>query len=437
VPGGPEGPHYIRGGVLAGSKAVPYASSYGRRMVTAGERVAESERLRVSVNDDGTFEVTDKATGFTYQGAASLEDVGDVGDEYNYSPPASDRRVTSADARVKAVTRLCAGPLRAAFRVDLELPLPIAASSDRASRAAGVVTEPVSIEATLDAGSSRVAFTVSVDNRASDHRLRILFPAGAPHVDTARADTAFDVVTRPARVPTPPTIKNEAPVSSAPMISLVDAGDAETGATVIAKGLMEYEIVGEPPSIALTLIRGVGDLSRNDLTTRPSGHAGPMVATPAAQCIGRHRFEMAFEPHGPAPAPGALLTSARAHNIAPRIVIARRPEGKGSLIRSFLRVAKGTGDLVLSALKQSEDRASVIVRLFNPGDEEAQATIGMDMPVHRAFAVNFLEERQQEIAVTDGAIALRLKPHQIQTIEIVVKTNHEGAKLHEVQEEDV
>jgi len=419
VSGGPEGPHYIRADVFAGSQAAPYASSYGRRLGTAGERSAENELLRVSVSDDGTFEVIDKATGVAYHSVAALEDVGDVGDEYNYSPPASDRRVTSADAGVKKVTRLSAGPLRAAFRVDLELTLPAAASRDRASRASEAVTVPVSIDATVDAGSPRVAFSVSVDNRASDHRLRIVFPIGASHVDSARADTAFDVVTRPARVPVPATIKNEQPVSSAPMTSLVDAGDADTGATVIGKGVMEYEITAGPPAIALTLIRAVGDLSRNDLATRPSGHAGPPVATPGAQCIGRHRFEMAFEPHGPAPGAAALVASARAHNIPPLVVIARRPERTGALTRSFLRVATGAGDMVFSALKQGENRATIIVRLFNPDDEEAHAILRMDAPVHEAFAVNFLEERQERMAVENGAIAVRLKPHQIQTIEIV------------------
>jgi mannosylglycerate hydrolase len=398
---------------------LPYASAYGRRLVTADARSAENELLRVSVNDDGTFDVMDKASGVTYQRVAALEDVGDVGDEYNYSPPASDRRVSNADARLTGVTRLSAGPLRAAFRVDLELPLPIAATGDRSSRSAETVTMPVSIEAALDAGSPRVAFTVTVDNRASDHRLRILFPTAAAEVDSARADTAFDVVTRPARVPVPAAIRNEAPVSSAPMISLVDAGDAEIGATIIGRGLMEYEIVGEPPAVALTLIRAVGELSRNDLATRPSGHAGPPVATPAAQCIGRHQFELAFEPHGPAPAPGALLTSARGHNIPPRVVTARNPTGAGPLTRSFVRVDDPGGDLVLSALKESEDRASVIVRVFNPGDGQADATVRMDAPIQEAFAVNFLDERQAPLAIKDGAIEVRLTPHQIQTIEIV------------------
>jgi mannosylglycerate hydrolase len=401
------------------AEAAPYSSSDGRRLVTAGARFAENERLRVSVNDDGTFDVMDRATGVMYHRAASLEDVGDVGDEYNYCPPASDCRITTTDARVTAVTQLSAGPLRSAFRVELELPLPIGASGDRSSRAADIVTVPVSIDATLDGGAPRVAFSVSVDNRANDHRLRILFPSGSADVDSARADTAFDVVTRPARVAVPAAIKNESPVSSAPMISVVDAGDDATGASVIARGLMEYEIAGEPPAIALTLLRAVGDLSRNDLATRPSGHAGPPVATPAAQCLGRHRFEMAFEPHGPAPAPGALLASARAHNIPPRVAIARRAAATAPLTRSFLRIYPGDGDLVLSALKQAEDRGSIMVRLFNPGDEDAYATLNMETPVHEAFAVNFLEEHHGRMALEDGAIAVRLTPHQIQTIEIV------------------
>ena len=374
----------------------------------------------MSINHDGTFEISDKATGVTYHRVAAIEDGGDVGDEYNYSPPASDRRVTSADARVTATSRIGGGPLRAGLRVELELPLPRVgrAATARAARADSVMV-PVTIEATLDAGSPRVAFAVSVDNRATDHRLRLLFPTGAAAVETARADTAFDVITRPARVPVPDTIRNESPVSSMPMISMVDAGDAETGATVIGKGLMEYEITEGEPAIAITLIRAVGDLSRNDLATRPSGHAGPPVATPAAQCLGLQRFELAFEPHGPAPLAGELMASARAQNIPPRVTTARRPGGNGPLTRSFLRIDRRAGDVVLSALKQAEDRSSTIVRLFNPGDADADVILSTGAPIAQAFAVNFLEERQAALTIGSGGVELRLKPKQIQTIELV------------------
>ena len=312
-------------------------------------------------------------------------------------------------------------PLRKTLRAELELPLPRAAAVDRSRREDAVVRERVTIDATLDRGSPRVAFTVVVDNQASDHRLRIIFPTAVARIESVRADTAFDVVTRPARQRVPDTITNEAPVSSAPMISLVDAGDGRAGATVIARGLMEYEILEETPAIALTLIRAVGDLSRNDLATRPSGHAGPPVATPGAQCHGVHRFDIAFEPRGGAPSATALLAGARAHNLQPQIVTARAPSGDGPLTRWFVRVDRHSGGAVLSALKQAESGASLIVRLFNPEDAAASASIELDTPVDAAYEVNLLEERQSEIRLQSGTIPIALRPHEIKTVEIVSK----------------
>ena len=422
----------------------------GRRLVSGGDKYAENERIKMSVNHDGTFEITDKATGVTYHRVAAFEDAGDVGDEYNYSPPATDRRITSADARVTGISRIGGGPLRAGLRVELELPLPRAAGADRQARSSESVTVPIAIEATLDAGSPRVALSVAIDNRARDHRLRLLFSTGAANVGTARADTAFDVITRAARIPVPGTIRNESPVSTMPMISMVDAGDDQVGATVIGKGLMEYEIVDGAttynaehaeraektglgpavsagsaltvvgnPTIAITLIRAVGDLSRNDLATRPSGHAGPPVATPGAQCLGPLRFELAFEPRGATPLAGELMASARAHNIPPRVTTARVAAGTGPPTRSFFRLERRSGYVVLSALKQAEDRGSVVVRLFNPGDEPAVVALSADRPIAHAYAINFLEERQHELPADDGGIELRLAPKQIQTIELV------------------
>ncbi len=60
------------------------AAAGGRRLVSGGEKFAENERIKMTVNHDGTFEVSDKATGVSYHRVAALEDVGDVGDEYNY-----------------------------------------------------------------------------------------------------------------------------------------------------------------------------------------------------------------------------------------------------------------------------------------------------------------------------------------------------------------
>jgi alpha-mannosidase len=384
----------------------------------AGNR-CENELLMVAAAADGTFVVTDKRTGAVYRDVAALEDVGDVGDEYTYCPPAVDRVIGSRDARVRSSAIIATGPLRTSIRVELELPVPAGATHDCLRRTAETVAVPITVEATLDAGSPRVAFDVTVDNRARDHRLRLLFPTGAGRVDTVRADSAFDVVERPARQPVPTAITNEAPVSSAPMTTFVDAGDGRVGATVIGRGLMEYEIVGERPAIAITLIRAVGALSRGDLATRPSGQAGPPVPTPGAQCIGTHGFELAFQPRGAAPGNFALAASARVHLLRPRVVMARLERGKSPRERSFLRIATPAGGVVVSAIKQAEERPTSIVRLFNPEDEPVEATLTFDPPVSRAYAVDFLETRQQELPVGGSAVVVRLGPRQIQTIEVL------------------
>jgi alpha-mannosidase len=112
------------------------------------------------------------------------------------------------------------------------------------------------------------------------------------------------------------------------------------------------------------------------------------------------------------------VASARAHNLPPRVVSVRAQSGAGPLTRSFVRLERSSGGAVLSALKQAEDRASVIVRLFNPDDVEASATVALDRSPASAYAVNVLEERQEEIRIAGGAIPVALRPHEIKTIEI-------------------
>ena len=63
-----------------------------------------------------------------------------------------------------------------------------------------------------------------------------------------------------------------------------------------------------------------------------------------------------------------------------------QPAGTGPLTRSFLRVDRRAGEVVLSALKQAEDRPSTIVRLFNPGDEDADVALSTGDPIAGAFA---------------------------------------------------
>jgi alpha-mannosidase len=81
------------------------------------------------------------------------------------------------------------------------------------------------------------------------------------------------------------------------MRSFVDVSDGLVGMALITDGLHEYEVLpGEQPELALTLLRAVGWLSRDDLATR-TGHAGPAIETPGAQARGEHRYRYSLFPH--------------------------------------------------------------------------------------------------------------------------------------------
>jgi alpha-mannosidase len=387
------------------------------------ERSAENTHVRLSINDDGTVDIVNRHTGTRYPRCAELEDVGDVGDEYNYSPPRVDRRLTSADATDVRVIRLHSGPVRAEFQIDLTLPLPVSITSDRSARASETTPMPVRIVVSLDADSPRVSMRVDVDNHARDHRLRLLFPAGADAISEVRAETAFGVARRPARRLVPAVVRMELPVSSAPTVSFTETGNEQCGAIVFGEGLMEYEAMlahaGHGPKLGLTLLRCVGSLSREDLSTRPSGHAGPGLATPGAQCLGHHQFRLAFEPRR-VPPTGAALFARAASFVAPPHVVPALGEG-GTLLPAdtFVKLEPGRGGAVLSACHKAIDRDALILRFFNPDEAPAAVRVSARRRVEKAFRVNFLEERQDELQLRDGVVDLHVGPHQICTIELV------------------
>jgi hypothetical protein len=402
-------------GATAGSPPPPAS-------VAAGSGFLENERLRVDVNVDGTLDVRDKRTDRVFARCLELLDEGDVGDEYDHSPPAEDTPVTSRQARVESVRVVYPGPLVASLRVDVALPLPVAAAPDRRGRAAQTVVLPVRIHVRLDAGSSRLDVTVSLHNEARDHRLRVTFPTGEP-ASHARADSAFAVERRPARRPPGPPSAPEAVVSAAPLQSFVDAGGEEAGITLFTDGLTEYEALpGPEPRLALTLLRCVGDLSRNDLATR-RGHAGPALKTPEAQCLRPHEFRFALAPRGAPPPGGRLHAEAQAFLSPPLLVPAGGAEGPAPAARSLLEVAAGPGEAVVSACKKADDRDGLVLRLFNPGAAEARVRLRCARPVTEAFRLDLRERRLAGLPAEGGSVGLALGPGRIETVELVVASS--------------
>jgi alpha-mannosidase len=147
----------------------------------------------------------------------------------------------------------------------------------------------VAMTVSLQRDSSRLDIVMTVENAARDHRLRVHFPMPFAVTDSY-ADTPYHVTRRPAIKPRRDPGAPELELPTYPMRAFVDVSGERGGVALISHGLHEYEVIpGGSPELALTLLRAVGWLSRDDLRTR-TGHAGPPMETPGAQVLGSHHF---------------------------------------------------------------------------------------------------------------------------------------------------
>jgi alpha-mannosidase len=142
----------------------------------------------------------------------------------------------------------------------------------------------------LHADSPVVRLRLDIENQATGHRLRARFPVGVGA--EAMAGGAFGVESRPAVIVRKDPGAIEQPVSTAPAQRFVAAGEGARGLAVLAPGFFEYEWTARH-DLFVTLLRSVGELSRNDLPERP-GHAAWPEPTPLAEELGTHIIELAL-----------------------------------------------------------------------------------------------------------------------------------------------
>src|ERR1039458_2650717 len=222
--------------------------------------------------DEGTFSVNG------HQGFGRLVDVGDLGDSYNYSPPAADAVVDSPSVVTVAVTEH--GPLRASAVVTATYRWPDHIDGGSQQRVgAHDVEVATTIQVIADERAVRVRTTFV--NPSRDHRLRVHFPTIAPTTESV-AECAFGIVTRGL---TAEGRADEFGLPTFPSRRFVTAGRL----TVVHAGLNEYEVSevndGVGHELAITLLRSTGMLSRLGMAYRPMP-AGPLTPVEGLQLVG-------------------------------------------------------------------------------------------------------------------------------------------------------
>ena len=351
-------------------------------------RAIESDCIRLQAEADGTLTILDKRTGRRFEHAHRLEDELDMGDLYNFCP-VDGAGIWRSDGA--AIRILRDGPLVHELEIQITAERP-AGLDDPA-----VAPLSVSTVVRLIDGIRRVEFRTTVENGTKDHRLRAVFPIPGKE-DHVRAEGQFALVNRPPAPPEPRTEWIEPPDPTNHTLGAVALGPL----AVLTRGLPEYEArpAGDGYELCLTLLRAVGLISRptGAIATRPLG-AGPSLATPEGQCLGRHELEYALLPGADDLDATALLRASQDY---------RNPFVLAPAGTDFASPVRIDGDVVFSCLKGAEDGNGVILRCFNPGDTRAAVRIAGEFEVTAV--------RMDETAAED--LTLDLEPGQIGTFRL-------------------
>jgi len=376
--------------------------------VKSGRDYIENKYYKIiSEETNGTVTIVDKLNNKTFKNCNRFVDGGDAGDEYTYSPPLNDQIVIS---QLNNISTKDVGPAEAILNISGKILLPVGLKSDRKSREDKKVECSIESEIKLYSEIQRIEFKTKFDNKACDHRLRVEFPTTIK-TDQVYADGNFDVVKRSINVSNSKGWQEKA-YKTAHNSGFIDINDEEYGIALLNQGLPEYEIIPENNTIALTLLRCIGWLSRDDLEYRKKD-AGPSLPTPEAQCFGEHTFFYALITHLRSWAEAGISQKTRQYKT--KVLTKQLKNQPGNLADKYSFIELEGEYLEISALKKNEFEDKLVVRVYNPTDRETTGKIKLGFDIYKVYLGRLDESYGEKLPYDDG-VKITLRPKEIKTI---------------------
>ena len=313
--------------------------------VTYGENFMENELIKVSFNKNGTFSITDKATGKVLDDQNAFVEVGDEGNEYEFFPKGKENSTRGDEAKISVYD---AQSDKVTFRVINNL-----------LQQNG---EKVEIESLVSvyAKKKNVEIKVKFENACPDHRIRADFAWGYDF-PTHNSAGHFDITNRVNK----PWDKWTAPYHPQRTFEFVERLSNEGVGSILAiRGNHEYEVDLTTGHTQLTLVRGVGILGDwFDFYTYDS------------QCLREVTAEYSVEFFGEENRTEAVQNAYSFNR--PRLY-AFAGNGKGEKTKGS--VISIEGDIISSCLKKSYGGERV-VRIFNPYGEARKVKFDREVQI--------------------------------------------------------
>ncbi len=255
----------------------------------------------------------------------------------------------------------------------------------------------------------RIDFKTIVDNNHTRIRLRTRFSTNM-NLPEYQCETQFGTVSRPTnQYYFNPDDWVETPSGAFSSLRWIDYSDGDKGLTIINKGTPENEV--RDGDIYLTLLRATDILSSD-------GRSGPAIPVPDAKEMKTYIYTYSIYPHDGDWKKGKSYMQGYEFNndlIAMQVPKAEKFRSK----RSFVSIEPD--NLIMTALKPSEDGKGVVLRFYDASGEYTEGTVSLFTAPKRVTATNLLEEEQEELKAVDpngNSIQLKMNPFEIITLKI-------------------
>jgi mannosylglycerate hydrolase len=387
-----------------------YKEFEGKRLLSINEDVfIENEFYRLEVKDN-ILVLYNKETGDSIKNVISIENSGDAGDSYDYSPPHRDLLINQLNAQITNITAIKGCKLE-----ELRYKLNYYVPANLHERAEGRAESRISFEVklTLHQEDLKVYLQIKHINTIKDSRYRLVFNTDIIS-DIVEADSHLCVVRRPVYLQRELEVWEkekwaEKPVSIETFQSYVSLENDKRQATIFAYGLKEYEVLDK--NIYITLFRSFSHLGKRELINRPGRPSGIEIETPDNQMQNqKFTFNFAFTFNKGknnksfeakeflTPLSGYQLKEFNRFNVnAPKIL----NQIKGSLNLNL-------NGCVVSAIKLTERTNNLFIRMFNPMEEAVTL-----MFTEEVYLATPLEESSERIS------SYNIKPQEI--LNVIIK----------------
>lgn len=329
----------------------------------------ENEYFKIKINTNGTLDIEDLQNNCSYSSVLLLEDGGDDGDSYDYSPLQDDYVITSREVTAKIDITKYKHSSKATINYQWLLP------KDIESRKKKILDGSIDVafQISLHDKSPFIDVDVSINNRVNDHRLRVTIPT---HITGKQSvsDNQFGMISRPVYDVAMEVWKkekwSERPDSIYPMLSY--CAIKEVPLAIITKSIREYEIIGQNyDTIALTLYRSVGYLGKENLVRRPGRPSGIKLPTPDSQLLKELNFSFSLVSERNQTSLSRLakecLTPIVMYNKMPYNAMKLNPVNFITPYEYSLLMEQNS-DLTLSVLKKAQDSNHLVYRVFNTNE---------------------------------------------------------------------